>query len=54
MTKKKISIATLADELTLRLNSEKSVDCCKDELLNLAAIAKEKIGSEMIEVTWSE
>lgn len=54
MTKKKITIAALADELKLRLNSNKTVDCCKEELLNLAKIAKDKIGQEMVEVNWKD
>ena len=54
MTKKKITIAALADELKLRLNNNKTVDCCKEELLNLANIAKDKIGKEMVEVNWKD
>ncbi len=54
MTKKKITIAALADELKSRLNNNKTVDCCKEELLNLAGIAKNKIGKEMVEVNWKE
>lgn len=52
MVKKKITVRELADELQMRLNQNKSVDCCKEELLNLAALAKDKIGSETIEVNW--
>ncbi len=54
MTKKKITIAALADELKLRLSNNKTVDCCKEELLNLASIAKNKIGNELVEVNWKE
>ena len=54
MTKKKITVAALADELKTRLNSNQTVDCCKEELINLANLAKEKIGKEMVEVTWKE
>lgn len=54
MTKKKITVATLADELKLRLDKNQSIDCCKTELLNLAKLAKEKIGKEMIEVNWKD
>lgn len=54
MERKKITVAALADELQIRLNNNKSVDCCKEELLNLASIAKTKIGSEMVEVNWKD
>jgi hypothetical protein len=54
MSKRTITVAELADELKTRLNNNQSVDCCKDELMNLAAIAKDKIGTEMVEVHWKE
>ena len=54
MSKKMITIGELADELQERLMENKSIDCCKNEIFNLMHIAKEKIGSEMIEVNWQE
>lgn len=54
MTQKKITVAALADELSVRLENNKSVDCCKSELMNLANLAKEKIGAEMVEVNWKD
>ncbi|QQS52296.1 MAG: hypothetical protein IPM71_06055 [Bacteroidota bacterium] len=54
MTKKKITVAALAEELKLRLNKNQSIDCCKTELLSLASLAKEKMGKEMIEVNWKD
>ncbi len=54
MTKKKITVAALADELKIRLDKNQSIDCCKSELVKLAALAKEKIGKEMIEVNWKD
>ena len=54
MTKRTITISALAEELKSRLNKNQSVDCCKDELINLANVAKEKIGNEMIEVNWAD
>jgi hypothetical protein len=54
MSKKMITISQLADELQNRLNNNRSVDCCKTELMNLARIAKQKIGNEMIEVNWQD
>ncbi|MBN1118755.1 MAG: hypothetical protein JXA77_16205 [Bacteroidales bacterium] len=52
--KKQITVAELADELKFRLNKNKSVDCCKQELINLANIASTKIGDEMVEVNWKD
>ena len=52
MTKKMITVNELADELTDRLNKHQSVDCCKNELINLMKLAKKKMGAEKIEVEW--
>ncbi len=49
-----ISISEFADELQERLTNNRTVDCCKNELLNLASIARNKIGDEMIEVDWQD
>ncbi len=50
MMKKIITVKELAEELTDRLMKHKSVDCCKNELLSLMKMVKEKIGTEKIEV----
>lgn len=52
--KKKITVSQFADELVWRINEAKSIDCCKEELLNLAQLAKAKMGDELIEVTWKD
>lgn len=52
MSKKEITIREFADELITRLNGGQTIDCCKEELLNLAEIVKEKIGDEKIMVEW--
>jgi len=52
--KKEITIAEFAKELKVRLNNGKTVDCCKEELLTLADIITDKIGSEKISVTWKD
>ena len=49
-----ITVGELADELQNRLKDNKTVDCCKNELLNLVKIARQKIGNEMIEVDWQD
>ncbi len=50
--KKEITIAEFAVELKSRLNKGDTVDCCREELLSLADIITEKIGSEKITVNW--
>ena len=52
--KKEITLAEFADELKTRLEVGKTVDCCKEELLTLADIIKEKIGDERIVVNWKD
>jgi hypothetical protein len=51
---KEISLTEFAQELRTRLQEGKTVDCCKEELLRLADIISEKIGSEKILVTWKD
>lgn len=51
---KEITVRELAQELKIRLDDGKSVDCCKDELLRLSELAADKIGDEMILVNWKE
>jgi hypothetical protein len=52
--KKEITIAMFADELVKRIENARTIDCCKEELKNLAAIAKKEIGDKMIEVEWKD
>jgi hypothetical protein len=54
MSVKTITISEFADELKTRLKAGKTVDCCKEELIKLADIAKAKIGSEKITVEWKD
>jgi len=54
MSEKVITIREFADELTRRLQHGQTVDCCRDELLNLAKIIREKIGDEKISVHWKD
>jgi hypothetical protein len=54
MSKKTITLKQFADELELRLNAGKTIDCCRDELIKLVQIVREKLPSETIEVDWKE
>lgn len=52
--KKNITVSQLAGEIMERLENSKTIDCCKEEIMNLANLASEKIGQEMIEVSWKD
>ncbi len=54
MGKRQITIAEFADELLERLEKNKTVDCCREELMNLADLIKMKIPNEKITVNWQE
>jgi len=52
--KKEITVRQLCDELKKRIEGTKTIDCCKDEIKNLADIASSKIGDEKVWVHWEE
>jgi hypothetical protein len=52
--KKIITIKEFADELAIRIDKNKGIDCCKEEIKNLAEIAKKFIGDKQIEVNWKD
>jgi hypothetical protein len=52
--KKILSVKDFADELVQRIDSKKGIDCCKEEIKKLAALAKKYIGDKEIEVDWKE
>ena len=47
--KKTISIKEFSDELMARIDKSKDIDCCKEEIRNLAAICKKEIPDVKIE-----
>jgi len=49
-----ITISEFADELIRRVQESKDIECCKEEIVNLARIAKQSIGNQTIEVTWKD
>jgi len=51
---KEITITQFAKELKQRLQEGRTVDCCKEELLRLADMITEKMGTEKIRVTWKD
>lgn len=52
--KKVITINDFVDELIDRIDKHKDIDCCDKEIKNFALMAKEKMGSDMIEVEWKD
>lgn len=52
--RKEIPISEFADELVKRIENAKTIDCCKEEIKNLAALAKKEIGDKMITVEWKD
>ncbi|MDH4200596.1 MAG: hypothetical protein OEV66_09475 [Spirochaetia bacterium] len=50
--KKEITVRELCQELKKRVGEAKTIDCCKEEIVNLANLASEKMGHEKIMVDW--
>jgi len=48
--KKTITIKEFSDELIARIDKSKDIDCCREEIKNLAAIAKKEIPEIKIKV----
>ncbi|AHC15798.1 hypothetical protein [Salinispira pacifica] len=54
MSKKVIMVEEFARELARRLEINKDINCCKEEILNLMDIVTKKIPQEKIEVNWKD
>ncbi len=52
--KKTISMKEFSDELIARIDKAKDIECCREEIRNLAAIVKKEIPDVKIEVNWKE
>lgn len=52
--KKIIKVKDFADELIRRIDDTKGIDCCREEIKNLASLAKKHLGEKEIEVNWRE
>ena len=51
---KEITIKEFAAELAQRIDADKGIDCCKEEIKRLADMAADKMPSEKILVTWKD
>jgi len=52
--KKIITVKEFAKELELRIDKNKGIDCCKEEIKKLADLAAKYIGDKEIEVNWKD
>jgi hypothetical protein len=52
--KKILKVREFADELIRRIENEKGIDCCKEEIKKLALMTKEHLGEKNIEVNWKD
>lgn len=52
--KKTISLKEFSDELIERIDRSKDIDCCREEIKNLALIVKKEIPDIKIEVNWKD
>ena len=51
---KEITIKEFAVELVARIDGDKGIDCCKEEIKRFAQMAASKMPEEKILVTWKE
>ena len=52
--KKLITVKEFAEELISRIDKDKTVDCCREEIKKFARLAAEKMAGEKIEVNWKD
>lgn len=52
--KREITIKEFVADLVKRIDQAKSIDCCKTELKNFAALAGAKMPNEKITVEWKD
>ena len=52
--KRKVPVRQFLDELVKRIEDEETIDCCKEEIVQFAKIAREKMGDETIEIDWKD
>jgi hypothetical protein len=52
--KKEITVRELAAELVARIDTDRGIECCKDEIKDLVKLAAERLPEEKIQVTCKE
>ena len=51
---RQIPIRDFVDELVKRIEDEETIDCCKEEIVAFAKLARDKLGDETIEIDWKD
>ena len=51
---KEITIKEFASELVERIDKDKGIDCCREEIKRFAEMAAKKMPGEMIRVSWRQ
>ena len=51
---KEISIKEFAKELVARIDTDKGIDCCREEIKKLARLSADRMPDEKILVNWVE
>ena len=52
--KKTITINEFCEELKMRIEDGKTLDCCAEEIVKLAEMAQKHMGDKQVEVSWQE
>ena len=52
--KREVTVAKFVEDLLRRIESAKTIDCCKEELKTFAELAARKIPDEKLVVDWKE
>jgi len=52
--KKEITVRELVAELVTRIDAQRGIDCCKDEIKTLAKLAAARIPDEKVTVHWKD
>ena len=52
--KKTITVREFVADLIDRIDKDKGIDCCRDEIKKFAKMAQERMGDELIEVEWKD
>lgn len=52
--KRQVPISDFVEELIQRIDSAKTIDCCKEEIKLFAELARTKMPDETIEIDWKD
>jgi hypothetical protein len=52
--KKQVTVREFVADLIQRIDQDKGIDCCREEIKTFARMAEERMGDELIEVEWKD